>query len=222
MSDNPTVYLVGAGGHAAEMRDALESHWRRNGDPVPTVAYAVDTAWLDVARDRHGRESVIDVADLVPTKGEVVALAIGASDDRARLWHTLSARGMRLWGVVHVTALGAFPAAGSNAEKNPHRAVYIGAFAYVGPRVFVGDAVHVNRGAQVAHDCTLGNFVTLAPMANLCGGVTVEEGAMIGASAVVLPGRKIGAWATIGAGAVVTRDVPDGATWVGVPARGMA
>jgi acetyltransferase-like isoleucine patch superfamily enzyme len=50
-------------------------------------------------------------------------------------------------------------------------------------------------------------------------GVVVREGASLGARVVVVPGRTIGRWAMIAAGAVVTRDVPDFALVAGVPAR---
>jgi UDP-2-acetamido-3-amino-2,3-dideoxy-glucuronate N-acetyltransferase len=49
--------------------------------------------------------------------------------------------------------------------------------------------------------------------------VLVKEGASIGARAVVVPGRVIGRYALVAAGAVVTRDVPDFALVAGVPAR---
>jgi len=42
---------------------------------------------------------------------------------------------------------------------------------------------------------------------------------VVGANATVLPGRAVGDWAVIGAGAVVTHDVPLGEVWVGNPAR---
>ena len=50
-------------------------------------------------------------------------------------------------------------------------------------------------------------------------GVTVGEGASIGARAVCVAPVRIGDWAMVGAGAVVTSDVPDFALVVGVPAR---
>jgi sugar O-acyltransferase (sialic acid O-acetyltransferase NeuD family) len=83
----------------------------------------------------------------------------------------------------------------------------------------VGDHVIINTGTQVDHDCVIGNFVHLAPKVVLCGTVQVGEGTFIGASATVIPGKKIGAWAIIGAGAVVISDVPDGAVVVGNPAK---
>jgi acetyltransferase-like isoleucine patch superfamily enzyme len=49
--------------------------------------------------------------------------------------------------------------------------------------------------------------------------IVVERGASIGSGAILLGGLRIGAGALIGAGAVVTRDVPPGATVRGVPAR---
>jgi len=49
--------------------------------------------------------------------------------------------------------------------------------------------------------------------------VTVRKGASIGSNATVLPGVRIGEHAVVGAGAVVTRDVPDHAVVVGVPAK---
>lgn len=50
-------------------------------------------------------------------------------------------------------------------------------------------------------------------------GAHIERGAMIGASAVLLPGIRIGAGVLVGAGAVVTRDVPAGVVVAGNPAR---
>jgi acetyltransferase-like isoleucine patch superfamily enzyme len=65
----------------------------------------------------------------------------------------------------------------------------------------------------------LDDFVSVFPGATISGDVHLGEGVTIGTGANVLPGISIGRYALVGAGAVVTRDVPDGVTVAGVPAK---
>jgi sugar O-acyltransferase (sialic acid O-acetyltransferase NeuD family) len=86
-------------------------------------------------------------------------------------------------------------------------------------RVQVGKHVIINTGACIDHDCSLADYVHIAPGCTLCGTVQVGEGTLVGAGSVILPGIKIGNWSVIGAGSVVTRNVPDGVVVAGNPAR---
>ena len=83
----------------------------------------------------------------------------------------------------------------------------------------LGRHVHLNTNATVAHDSVLEDYVTVAPGASMAGTVNLGEGVFIGTNATILPGRTIGAWTVVGAGSVVTRDLPAGVTAFGVPAR---
>lgn len=83
----------------------------------------------------------------------------------------------------------------------------------------MGDGVKVNYGANIMHDCTLGNYVTVGPNAVLLGYVTVGSGSFIGANSTILPHCKVGSNVTVGAGAVLTKDVGDGVIVKGVPAK---
>jgi len=72
---------------------------------------------------------------------------------------------------------------------------------------------------HVGHDAQIGNGCELAPGSRVGGFAVLEHRVKLGMNAVVLPKVTIGEGARIGAGAVVTKDVPPGETWVGVPAR---
>ena len=52
-----------------------------------------------------------------------------------------------------------------------------------------------------------------------CEEIIIKKGAWIGAGASILPGVTVGKYAIVGAGAIVTKDVPDYAVVVGIPAK---
>lgn len=84
--------------------------------------------------------------------------------------------------------------------------------------VTVGPHVVIMPNCVLTHDDVLGAGCTLASGVMLSGGVEVGADAYLGTGARVREGLRIGPGAVVGMGAVVTRDVPAGEIWVGVPA----
>lgn len=131
--------------------------------------------------------------------------------------------GTKIWHFVHVR----------NGAKIGKKCI-IGKGVYIDTKVEVGDNCKIQNFATLYQGVKIGNDVFIGP--HVCftndvypraaiwddskiGKTLVKDGASIGANATILAGVTIGKYAMVGAGSVVTKDVPDYKLVVGNPAK---
>lgn len=144
-------------------------------------------------------------------------LSDSSQDERAQIGD-----GTRIWAFTHV-----LPGARIGADCNICDHVFIENDVVVGDRVTVKCGVQLWDGVRLEDDVFVGPNATFTndpyPRSKQYPAeytkTVIKKGASIGANATILPGIVVGMHAMVGAGAVVTKDVPPYAVVVGNPAR---
>lgn len=130
----------------------------------------------------------------------------------------------KIWHFCHIQSgavIGENASLGQNVNISSN--VKIGNNVKIQNNVSVYEGVTVKDGVFLGPSCVFTNDVT--PRSRYPKGrsgyvpTLIEEGASIGANATIVCGHRIGKYAMVAAGAVVTKDVPDYALVMGVPAR---
>lgn len=206
----PPLIVVGAGGHAKVLIDALSRMGREvigatdaRSDLWGTTVLHVPVLGGDEAMGGYSPAS----CQMVNGIGSVRSTAV-----RRDVFMRLKAMGFSFASVLH-------PAAVVSAHARLAEGVQVMAGAVLQVDCQVAANTLINTHASIDHDCRIGAHVHIAPGATLSGGVTIGDGTHVGTGATIVQGVNVGANCLIAAGAVVVRDVPTGSTVRGVPAR---
>ena len=205
---NMPLAIYGPGGFGRE----VASFARMQGE----VAFISDSE-SEIGRRVHGVE-VIGFDSLVE-RGWPVCVAVADAATRRKLADRCRDAGLiegEAWAPTSVRGDGTAVSGGGIFSD----------FTIITADVRIGRHFHANIYSYVAHDCIIGDFVTLAPRVCINGNTVIEDEVYVGTGAILRQGTqdkplRIGRGALIGMGAVVTKDVAPGAVVVGNPARPM-
>ncbi|MEZ5234962.1 MAG: NeuD/PglB/VioB family sugar acetyltransferase [Acidimicrobiales bacterium] len=204
---------MGAGGFARETAQLVHAI----NDQHPTWELL---GYLD--DDKTKRGSTIDGAVVLGTTAELerfnapaVVVCVGSPRNyaaRMRIVERLGLPADRYATLVHPLA-----AISRSSTVGPGSVIHAG--CVLTAAVAVGAHVALMPQVVLTHDDRVGDYATFGAGVRLAGGVCVGEGAYVGSATAVREELSIGDWSLVGMGSVVTRAVPCGEVWAGVPAR---
>ena len=203
------LLLVGAGGHCRSVIDSLDSGQYQD------IGLIDDTS--DKCQNLPYRflGSDADIPELFADGYSLAAITLGSVGDpsiRIKLYKKYKEIGFEFPVIIDPSAI-------ISKHVTIKEGVYIGKGAIVNTGASLGICSIINSGAVIEHDCTIGDFVHIAPNASLSGGVSVGNYSHIGIGSTIIQSINIGENTIIGAGAVVINDISSNCTAVGVPAK---
>lgn len=176
--------------------------------------------FLDDNKDKHGhliynKRKVVGSIDLLNDIDEETAVAIAIANPVAKqaVYNRIKDNTMLVFpNFVHPSVW-----IGEGVEMGKGCIVYPG--VTINFETTLNNFVIINMNAAIGHNCEMCDYSTVSPGVN-CGGFTkLGTQSFLGIGSSTLQSTTIGENSTIGAGAVVIRDVPENAVMAGVPAK---
>ena len=204
------LLIVGAGGFGREVLQWAEDIAAEGCDWEVGGFLDADPAALD------GYECPLQVLSspqqYEPVDEDLLVCAIGDPATRMKVAADLTSRGAEFATLVHPTAIvGARNVVGEGCILCPR--------VTITTDITLGRHVIVNPHSTIGHDVTIGDCSSLFSHCDVTGGATIEPGVTMGSHSAVLPGVRVGEFARISAGSVVSRRVKPFTTVFGVPAK---
>lgn len=204
----PSIVIIGAGGHAKVLLDLVRCKGFFSVAGVVDPKAPSGPGWDGIVY--LGDDSVL--SDLRHRGISHAAVALGDNRLREKIGDRVLEAGFEL---PVLTASSAYVS--PDAFLGAGTVVMAG--AVIQPGVIAGPHCVFNTNCSVDHDCRLGTAVHVAPGCALAGGVTLGHRVFLGVRSGALPGVTIGDDAIVGGGAMVTKSLAGGQTYVGCPAK---
>ena len=207
-----TIAIIGAGGFGLEILSTVRA--------CAAQFPAARNVYVDKMAAPVGRCGVpiLSTEDFLAVEGDkrfVVAIASAAI--RRRVSDQMARGGVSPLPVVAASSVIA-------PDSVIGEGLVVSGFCTIEPEVRIGRFFQCNMYSYVAHECSIGDFVTFSPRVSCNGNVIIEDDVFVGSGAIIRNGAPdaplvIGKGATVGMGAVVTRSVAADTMVLGNPAR---
>ncbi len=205
--------ILGAGGLAREVQYIYDARREALGEDIRVLGFIVDAKYGEPGTIVNDLPILGDLSWLSANADKVSAVCgVGESHLRYQFVKRAEQTGVEFTSAIH-------PNCTYSRYVKFGKGVVMAAGCNLTSQIELADHVHLNLSTTVGHDVLMAPFSTTAPGVNISGNVTFKEGAYVGSGAAIIPKTTIGSWSIVGAGAVVTKDLPDNVTAVGAPAK---
>jgi sugar O-acyltransferase (sialic acid O-acetyltransferase NeuD family) len=210
MIDNEKkICILGAGGFGREVLCCLI-------DAIATTNLKIEEIACFMVSDEHFKENKIMGVDVIPQSKfdpslYKVVVAIGDPSSRKRVVESLPKK-TEYTTIIHPSAII------SEWVKIGEGSV-ITAGTILTCNISIGKHAHLNLQTTIGHDCTIGDFFTTAPAANISGNCLFGECVYFGTNSSVRQGVQICDNVTIGMGGVVVKDITEEGVYIGNPLK---
>lgn len=205
-----SLYIVGAGGFGREVYSWLHDGFGSKRDWEFCGFLDDNSEALNNFDYEKGVVSTIE--GFVPTVEDLFVCGIGGVPAKRNICEPLLKRGAQFLTLVHPSVV-----IGDNVRLG--QGVVLCPGVVLTCNISLGDMVMVNCLSSAGHDVSIGAWSTVSGHCDLTGQTTLGSGVFLGSGARIIPGKKIGNNAVVGAGSVVIRSVAAGHKVFGVPAR---
>jgi len=199
------LLIIGAGGHGKVVADiALKM------DRWDYIAFLDDN---DDIKTSMGIEVIGKSADMFRyIKDYDIFVAIGNNETRKVIQEKLEVEGASIPVLIHPEAV-----IGREVEIGVGTVIMAG--VVVNCCTTIGKGCIINTGATIDHDNLIEDYVHISPGVHTAGAVRIGKGTWLGIGSIVSNNITITSGCTIGAGAVVVKNIGKSGTYVGIPAR---
>ena len=184
--------LIGYGGHAREVMAQM-------GEQLP--------CFVD---DEYVIEGTQPLSSFNPTEYEVI-VAVGSSKDRYDIVQKLP-KETKYFTFLHPTAL-------IMDVVEIGEGSFIGAYSILTTNIKIGKHALLNRGNQIGHDSTIGDYFSAMPGAIISGNCTIHDCVYVGTNASIKEKITIHSLTTIGSNAAIVKHIEEPGTYIGIPAK---
>lgn len=200
------IIVIGAGGHAAELRDYISHINRVNENKISVLGFLDDDP--DAYRGYDYDEPFLgSIKDHEVKKDAQYLMGIANVKYRRPIIERFEMEGAVFIGLVHPTAL-------ISPSASLGKGVIISHNASVGPKAVIGDHNILNSRCTIGHDTKIGRYNFISPQVALSGHTEVGDENMIGVNSCTIPGIRIGNNNIIAAGTIIYKNVADGQTLI--------